>query len=258
MMSNLESANTVEEGAVVSNAPEVEDIQEEVNPNDISKYRGEDGKIAGKFDSMEDLLASFNEAEEYRQKVNAEKARAGDAKVKAEAQANQESTIASVEQQISNEFMDGNPSEETIAKAKELGFSDEKIEVLGYRSKEALAGIVEYFGSKENFEARKEFVASSMSDQEKLDFNEMIKTKAGTELAMLGLEAKYNKMMNGNSEPKGRLKGSPASTSSVKPFANKNEMLNELSKVNKDRNNRALRASYDARNRVTPDSVIYG
>lgn len=258
MSENLQNANTVEsEEAEQTVLPsDVSEQEAEVNPYDLSSFKDEDGKLAGKFDTAEDLMKSYNEAQEYIQKINAEKAKAGNEKAQADREAEQQVGLKQIEEKMNAELVNGSLSEETLAAAKEAGFSDEKIELTRYKVQESMNKIVENVGSMETFNHMKETLANSLPDAEKAEFNSMINTSAGSEIALLGLKAKYE-ALTGSRVEQDRIRGKQTAPSS-KGYSSQQEMMSDLAALRRDPNNKALQAAYEAKKRLTPDSVFYG
>ena len=256
MSENLQNANTVEVAEVASGLPS-EVATEEVNPYDISKFKDENGKLAGKFETADDLMKSYNEAQEYIQKINAERAREGNERAKSERIEKTTEQVKAVESTLLSEFSQGQASEESIAAAKEAGFSDERIELIKYKAKEATEVIVNHVGSMETYQDMINVLSTSLSVEEKTTFNEMIKTSAGSEIALLGLKAKYEALTNKTVETD-RVRGS-VSTSSTQGYRSQQEMLSDLKYIQTTgRNDKAAVAAYEAKKRATPDSIVFG
>ena len=234
-----------------------DNIVEETNPYDLSAFKGEDGKLAGKFDNAEALMKSYNEAQEYIQKINAEKARDGIEKVKAEHTQQTEQQVSELESRLTQEYVNGQVTDETITAAKEAGFSDEKIKLMEYQAKESISTIVEHVGSMDNFNQIKATLAESLSNQEKIDFNNMIGTNAGSEIALLGLLAKYNQISGQAPVSTDRVRGS-AATETVRGYQSQAEMMADLAHLRANPNNKSLQAAYEAKKAVTSNDVFYG
>jgi len=241
-------------------APEVtlpsDSAEKEVNPYDLSSFKDEDGKLAGKFETAEDLMKSYNEAQEYIQKINAERAREGNEKAKAEKTQEQEQRLATVEDRLMTEFANGDVDAELVAEAKEAGFSDEKIELIKYKSQESMKKIVDEVGSVEKFDEIINTLSEHLSDDEKKTFNSMAKDKLTSEIAILGLKAKYDSIV-GNTGNNDRIRGE-ANVGSAKGYSTQQEMMADLAVLRQNPNNAALQVAYQNKMRNTPDDVVYG
>ena len=262
MSENLQNATTVEapvtEQAVLPSEEAEQSVeeQEQVNPYDLSGFKDEDGKLAGKFDTAEDLMKSYNEAQEYIKRINAERAREGSEKAKQSQEQATQAELKAIEDRLYTEFADGEASEDTIAKAKELGFSDEKIELSRYKTQEAVSRIVKEVGSMENYKEMMTTLASTLTDAEKAEFNSMINTSQGSEIALLGLKAKYEKLV-GDGGNQDRIRGD-VKPKTTRGYQTQAEMLADLAMLRRNPNNKALVASYEAKKAMTSDDVIFG
>jgi hypothetical protein len=241
-----------------TNLPSDQEVkEEEVNPYDISKFKDENGKIVGKFETAEDLMKSFEEAQKYIKEVQDEKAKQGNQQKQQEQKAEIEQTRKQLEDAIRAEVTSDVVSDDTISKAKELGMTDAEIKVIEYETKEALNKIVEHVGSMETYNHMIETLSQNLSQEEKSQFNEMINSKAGAEIALLGLQAKYQQL-TGQNVSKDRLRGNVARPSN-QGYTSQQEMLRDLRYIQTTgRNDKAAIAAYEAKKRVTPDHVVYG
>jgi hypothetical protein len=134
--------------------------------------------------------------------------------------------------------MSGSMSQETIQEIKgKTGFSDrmisEYVEGQRARSREAFGKAADLIGSKEKLNSVFAWAAKTMTPQQQAEINATLASPSW-EVALLGLEAKYNKA-TGNSAKDKEMPNSkkqvnvPTATVALKPYKTKREFYADRS-----------------------------
>lgn len=231
----------------------------EIKPEDL-----QDGKFGGKWESPQQMADHIKSIEDkyagLKREVTDTTKQTDDeiAATAAELQTKQaqEQTI----KDILPDFIENGMiiTDEMKAALIETGLSEQDIKLGAYEFKEALDKNASYVGGKENYDIIMDYHAKNMTDEEKISFNHSIQNPNNSEALMVGLQVMYEKSLSekpeeGNGD---RIRGNNiASTSSIKPYENKAELMRDKKYADSRVASSADKAKYKQRLAITPDKV---
>ena len=233
--------------------------------SDSMKEKFKDGKLNGRFSSMDDVLEKLKEAEDFKAQTIRESKEGGQQQQQQQTQ--EQAQIAVVTELLPSFVENGmvlTPEMETKltdgitnATEKELAiykFRDQA-RAIADRSNNAYAEV----GGKDNYNAMQEWGKENLSDAEKKVFTSDVNgSPQASTIAIQWLNAKYQKALaDGTVTP--RIQGKPHVTG-IKPYADRRELYKDKDYVESKAGQRDTVAikRYRDRKRITPDAVIFG
>lgn len=247
-----------------ANVPPVEEsglpsdtVESTVSPFSIPEDRITDGKLDGRWDSFESMNKSYDEIVGAYGAAKEELKGYQEGQSKAESNKVQETAIMD----MLPEYMDNGMqlTEEMTTKATEAGIDPRDLKIGAMEMQKRIEVAHNLVGGKDTYEQMKSDMVESMTDDQKRAFNKDVNSGMG-EYAIRGLHQAWMDK-TGRREVPQRIRGNqPGNNSGVKPYANQNEMMKDLSylRTNKGRNDSAAQKKYESRKRATPDNVVYG
>ena len=257
----------------------VEQGNNEVLPSDAeasesspfqSEYLSEnvkDGKLFGKFESIDDLAKNYRELEvshtnKMREYKEAERNQQQTAEQEVEAQ-NAIQQQQQVLQSLIPEFMQNNmeltDNIRTTLKEK-AGYTDEQIELNAYRLKDSINQVHSYADGRENYEAAINWYRQrDVSDVEKAAFDEALVNPQFSRLTVKGLMADYKEATGATVSSQGdRLRGSNSVTTVSKGYSDRATMFKDRDAAMKSPVGSKMRSDFDAKMAQTDQKIIYG
>ena len=232
---------------------------------DEMKAKFKDGKLNGRFETLEDVLTTLKSAEDkYANKVreltDAEKATQTDIqKTQEQLQTEQKRTQTITE--LVQPFIDNGMqlTEEMTAKLTEVGLTEAEIKLGAYEMKDTLASHHKILGGEENYMQVMNYHAQNMSDEQKIAFNADIQSGKHSEALLLGLQTMYEKSggQAPNSEPQDRFRGEGPNNTSAKGYGTKAELFKDKAYIDSPagRKDAGAVAKYRAKLAITDPKV---
>jgi len=233
--------------------------------SDDIKGKFKDGKLNGRFSSIDDVLAKLKEAEDFKSATISEQKKAEGSQQQLE-----EKTVNTnaVVNELLPSFLEGGmvltPDMEakltegiTNATEKELAIYKFRDEARGIADRTNSAyGIV---GGKDNYTAMQEWGAENLSDAEKTVFTSDVNgSPEASTIAIQWLNGKYQEALKDGTTHK-RIQGQPHNTG-IRPYADRKELFKDKDYIDSPAGRRdpTAKKNYQARLRMTPDAVVYG
>jgi hypothetical protein len=230
---------------------------------DDIKGKFKDGKLNGRFSSLDDVLAKLKEAEDFRANtIREQKEReAGTQNQQQEQVVKQElaQTQAALVQEMLPEFIKNGMqlNDEMIARAEEakLDIRDLKIEAMEFKERANKAYSI--VGGEENYKAMQKWAIETLPEEDRKAFTADVNNAKMSKFAIQGLYAEFEKAQSDGSYS--RISGQPT-TVGARPYADRRELYKDKEYVESPagRRDTAAQKMYRTRLRMTPDSVIYG
>lgn len=231
--------------------------------NEDIKGKFKDGKLNGRFSNMNEVLEKLKEAEDFRantireQKNNEQTVEKTEAEKQAlvEKQQVQNDAVQSMIPTFLENGMELTPEME--AKATEVGIDIRDLKLGALELKDKVTKAHNVVGGAEEYNAMIAWGHENMTDAQKKAFDKDVVNPDLGEYAIKGLYGDYKKAQSGNDT---RIEGTSHLRGSVKPYADRRELYKDRDYLSSARGRRdtAAKASYDARLKLTPDSVIFG
>ena len=233
--------------------------------SDAMKEKFKDGKLNGRFSSMDDVLEKLKEAEDFKAQTIRESKEGGEQQQQQQTQQQAQTAVVTelLPQFLENGMVLTPEMEEkltagiTDATQKELAkykFRDEA-RTIGDRANQAYQEV----GGKENYANMQEWGKENLTDEEKKVFTSDVNgSPQASTIAIQWLNAKYQKALaDGTVTP--RIQGKPHATG-IRPYADRRELYKDKDYIDSPAGRRDPNAkkNYQARLRMTPDSVVYG
>lgn len=240
-----------------------DNIEVDYTPFELSddiKGRMKDGKINGRFGSVDEVLAKLKEAEDraaglISESTKSEKAKeqeAIDAKAKADAQVSKQQTIMDMIPEFQANGMQLTPEME--AKAVEAGLDVRDIKIGAMELKQNVEKAHAVVGGKEEYSNMMAWAKENIDDAQKVAFDKDV-TGGMSEYAIKGLHSDYTAATKDGYVP--RIEGS-AAVKGIQPYADRRSLYKDKDYIMSPAGKRDTQAikNYKARLRVTPNSVI--
>jgi hypothetical protein len=217
-----------------------------------------DGKIDGKFKSIDDLINSYRELENKyansrREITEVEKQQ----QTEMQKQQEQAQVLQKQQETINDllpQFIENGMqlTDDIITKAKEVGIDEKDLKLGAYELKETLTKAYSTVGGKENYSEMMAWANEQLSDVEKQDFNLALGSNV-SKFAIEGLWNKYQAAKNSGY----RVEGKPA-VQSVKGYTNRKELYRDkdAAETARRRGDNTLWNKYREKLAVTPREVI--
>ncbi len=229
--------------------------------SDDLKSKFKDGKLNGRFGSMDDVLAKLKEAEDFKSATISEQK-------KAEGNQQQQQTDASVAVELLPAFLENGMvlTPEMEAKLTENITDPTKKELELYKFRDQARAISDranqayaVVGGKDNYNAMQAWGQENLSEAEKNVFTSDVNGTTGASvIAIEWLNNKYQKAVSeGTVVP--RIEGQPHRTG-IRAYADRRELYKDKDYIDSPAGRRdpVAKKNYQARLRATPDSIIYG
>ncbi len=229
--------------------------------SDSQKELFKDGKLNGRFGSLDDVLVKLKEAEDFRAKhgndaANAQAALEADKKAGKTAEATQIAQNQAINELIPTFIQNGmvlTPEMETKATEAGIDIRDLKLGALELRDATNIAHSV--VGGKENYDAMLAWGQSNMDDAQKAAFDRDV-TSGMSKYAIKGLYGEYQEALEaGTAAP--RVEGQPAFVG-IKPYGDRKELYRDKDYIESPAGKRDSAAinNYRARLKATPNSIL--
>lgn len=221
-----------------------------------------DGKLKGRFGSVEEVLAKLKEAEDFkanaiREKTDAEKAQEQqqtEAQKQAQMAQAQQDTIMSLVPAFIENNMELTPEMETAATEAGIDLRDLKLGAL--ELKERLNKAHSVVGGAEEYNAMLEWGKANMTDAQKAVFDKDV-TGNMSEYAIKGLYADYQKAASADGYMPERIEGD-GTPRGLQPYRDRRELYadRDYLKTPAGKRDKAAQANYKRRLNITPDNVL--
>ena len=221
-----------------------------------------DGKLKGRFGSVEEVLAKLKEAEDFkanaiREKTDAEKAQEQqqtEAQKQQQLVETQQETIMSMVPAFMENGMQLTPEMETAATEAGIDLRDLKLGAL--ELKERLNNAHSVVGGAEEYNAMLEWGKANMTDAQKAAFDKDV-TGNMSEYAIKGLHADYVAAASADGYVPARIEGDGAPRG-PQPYRDRRELYEDRAylKTPEGKRDKAAQANYKRRLNITPDSVL--
>lgn len=233
-----------------------------------SEYLSEnlrDGKLFGKFESVDDLAQNYRELEvahtnkmrEYKEAERGAEEQATQSAQQVELLEQRQGLI----QSMIPEFMSNNMSVTESMKTTlrdEGGFTDEQIELHGLRLKDSINNIHSYADGRENYEAAIDWYRQrDVSDSEKQAFDKALTDPNFSKITVKGLLAEFH-ANNASPQEAGRTYGSNNNATVATGYTDRGAMFADRNAAMASPQGSKLRASFDAKMAKTDQRIIYG
>lgn len=254
--------NTVEldAGNLPSHREELGEALSKFEINDeFAAKNFKNGKLYGRFDSLEAVLNTLHAVETKYSNVMREQ-KAGEAAPAPQ----QEVNIVEVVQPLVSKFADNGYNYEGMdAEIAELsqqtGKSVAEIKLAAIEVRDQVNKAYNIVGGKEEYTAMLGWAKDNLTDAEKQGFDNSLKTGMG-ELAIEGLHARYKNSNPANQPTPRRIEGDSGGNVGIRPYATFAELAKDRAYLQTSAGQRdsAARAIHDKRMALTPDSTIFG
>jgi len=225
--------------------------------NDDMKAKFKDGKLNGRFESVQGILDKLKEVEDkhantVRDMSDADKA-ALQAKTDADAAKITDATKQTALEKLIPQFVDADMviTPEIKAAAEAAGYSATEIELFGYKAKAQFEASYSEVGGKDNYTAMQAWAADGgITPAEAKAFTQDMNTSA-SKFAIQGLYAAFQEATK-DEDPYMRIEGDAKSTG-LRPYADRKELFRDKQAVESIRGYKNTDAykRYQARLKIT-------
>ncbi len=209
-----------------------------------------DGLIAGKFKTVDDMLASYQELEAKYANARRELTKEPEGETPEQIAAKQQEAVNAILPKFIENGMQLN--DEMIDMAKEVGIDERDVKIKAYEVREAAQKAYSVVGGKENYDAMLQWGAENLSPEQKQEFDRGL-ASGMSEYAIKGLWAEYQKG-KGDAD---RMRGNPA-PASEKGYRTRQELFKDKSAAEDAmrRGDKTLWNRYQAKLALTPKEVM--
>jgi len=218
-----------------------------------------DGMIGGKFKTVADMMASYQELEgKY---ANARRELSGGEQQQQQEQQKQEEQqqVALKQQEVINDilpqFIENGMqlTDELLTKATDAGLDERDVKLKAYEIKEATQKAYSIVGGKDNYTQMLEWGAEALTPEHKREFDKGINSNM-SEYAIKGLWTEFQKAKADGSF---RISGNPA-PQSAKGYSSRAELYRDKDAAQRarQRGDDTLWKQYQAKLAITPNSVL--
>lgn len=228
--------------------------------SDETKGRMKDGKINGRFGSVDEVLAKLKEAEDRAAGLISESTKASkakeqqaiDDKANADGKINQQQTIMDMIPEFQANGMQLTPEME--AKATEAGIDIRDIKIGAMELKQNVEKAHSVVGGKEEYSNMMAWAKDNISGEQKIAFDKDVTGEMG-EYAIKGLHSDYKSATKDGYVP--RIEGD-STIKGIRPYEDRRSLYRDKDYIMSPQGKRDTQAikNYKARLRVTPDSVL--
>jgi hypothetical protein len=220
-----------------------------------------DGKLKGRFSSIDEVLEKLKEAEDFkantiRDKTEAEKAQQTEAQ-----KAEQQAQLATVQQEtimdMLPEFMENGMAltPDMEARATEAGIDVRDLKLGALELKERITTAHSVVGGAEQYNAMLAWGKENLTEAQRAAFDKDV-TGGMSELAIEGMYARYQRAVSEGHTPP-RIDGEPAS-GGIRPYSDRRELYKDKDYLATPAGRRDVQAqrNYQARLKATPNHVL--
>lgn len=224
-----------------------------------------DGKLFGRFDSIDGVLNTLKDVEakyanQTRELKEGQKANEQQQTQEQQTQEQvklQQDTIQSLVPEFMNNGMELTPEMETKATEAGIDIRDLKLGAIELRDRVGMAHAT--VGGKEQYEAMLDWAGEALPDADLAAFDKDV-VGVNSRFAIKGLYAEYEKAQASGDITPQRLRGNENNITQVVGYATQADMLKDANYLETSQGKRDVNAqnSYRKRLSLTPDSVVYG
>lgn len=251
---NEETTDEVPDTETTNDEPK-DEVSEESDPWNIDHLIDENGLVAGKYKNIDAMAKSLEHAEAKLVELQAEK-QSNTAKSKNEQKAAEAAkAIADVEDAGVQKYMESGRqmTPEIAAEIEAAGGNVTAVELKAIKTAQHTDRITGMVGGEDVFNTMITDMSEGKSDAEKQAWMRAVSDPTMSDYAIKGLYGEWLEKTGQRAAP-ARISGKPANQGSVKPYTTQAELTQASARA---RNDRGFRAEYEARKRVTPDSVFF-
>ena len=247
------------------------DVYDGFNLSDDVKAKFKDGKLNGRFGSLDDVLVKLKEAEDFKSAtISEQKKLEGNTQVKQE-QLKQEQTKIDAQntviQEILPSFMENGMTLTAEMEEKlTVGLTGTEKELAIYKFRDSARNLADrtnsayaVVGGKENYQSMQVWAKENLSvEHQKVFTADVNGTPEASIIAIEWLNSKYQTALKDGSAPR-RIEGSHH-TEGLRPYADRKELYKDKDYIESPAGRRDTAAikTYNDRKRITPDAVIFG
>ena len=221
---------------------------------DDVKAKFKDGKLNGRFGSIDEVLSKLKEAEDF--KANTIRDQTNGQQQQQEQQTQQQTQQATVNELVPMFMQNGmvlTPEMEAKATEAKIDIRDLKIGAMELR--EATTKAFAVVGGEENYKAMLTWGKSAMSVEQQASFDKAV-TGSMSEYAIKGLNADYQKALSDGHNPE-RIQGS-TTIKGLSPYGSRKELYADKSVAEnaKARGDINPWNDYQSKLRITPNEIL--
>ena len=253
-----------------SDAP-AEGVYDGFNLNDDQKALFKDGKLNGRFGSIDEVLTKVKEAEDYKAQNIREQKEGGEQQQQQQQQSQADQTKVEKQNAVISEllptFMENGMTLTPEMEARltdGLTGTEKELAIYKFRDgarmfSDRITSAHSIAGGKENYVAMQEWAKENLDEKQKIMFTHDVDgSPQASQIAVEWLHDKYQKAIKDGSAPR-RIEGTHH-TSGLRPYADRKELYKDKDYVESPagRRDTAAQKQYRARMKITPDTVIFG
>lgn len=268
---NVDIQPNVDTGFDGSNLPSAQDelnsSLEKFQLNDEFVTKNfKDGKLYGRFDSLEAVLNTLHSVEtKYSNVMREIKSSDGQTQsTETKTTQTEEVSVLEVAQPAINKFMQNDFSfdglDADIANiAEQSGVSVAEIKLAALEMKENVIKAYDIVGGKDEYNAMIEWGKTNLSEAKRIDFDKALTSGFG-EYAIKGLYQDFKAAEGNSTQPYKRIEGDSGGNVGVRPYASFQELVRdrEYLQTPSGKADKGARDAHARRLSLTPDSVIFG
>lgn len=232
-----------------------DEVSKDGDPWSVDHLVDDNGLVAGKYKNIDAMAKSLEHAEAKLVELQAEK-QSSTAKSKNEAKAAESAkAISDAEHAGMKKYMESGRqmTPEIAAEVEAAGGNVTAVELKAIKASQHMDKITSMVGGEDTFNTMITDMSEGKTQSQKDAWLRAVSDPTMSEYAVKGLHAEWLEKTGQRATPT-RISGKPANQSSVKPFTTQSEITQASARA---RNDRGFRAEYEARKRVTPDSVFF-
>lgn len=232
---------------------------------DELKTRFKDGKLNGRFETIDDVLTKLKEAEDFKANtIREQKSKEAQTQEKqtetqkiAQTQQLQQETIMEMLPEFVKNGMVLTPEMETRATEVGIDIRDLKLGAIDLREKTDRAHSI--VGSSEEYGNMLAWAGQHMNDAQKKAFDVDVVNSNVSEYAIKGLYADYKKAQ-ANGGVTTRIVADGSAIKGIQPYGTRQELYRDKQYVESAKGRSDINAinMYNSRKKITPDAVIFG
>jgi hypothetical protein len=224
---------------------------------ELQEKHFKDGKLYGRFDSMEAVLNTLKDVETKYSNVMRE--------IKSPAQTEDVPQVVSVQEAAApimekfkaNDFDYTGMDEEIAEVAEKSGKSVAEIKLMAIEMKENVTKAYAQVGGKEEYVAMQQWAIENLNEADKIAFGRDLDSGM-SKFAIKGLYQEYRNATDDGSTRQ-RIQGSSANSGSVRGYNSFNEMARDRAYVHgKGKNDANAVAAHNKRMSLTADNIVFG
>lgn len=232
-----------------------DEVSKDGDPWNADHLVDENGLVAGKYKNIDAMAKSLEHAEAKLVELQAEK-QSNTAKSKNEVKAAEAANaIANAENAGVQKYMESGRqmTPEIAAEIEAAGGNATAVELKAIKASQHIDKITYMVGGEDIFNTMIADMSEGKTQAQKDSWLRAVSDPTMSEYAVKGLHTEWLEKTGQRAAPT-RISGKPSNQSSVKPYATQSEITQASARA---RNDRSFRSEYEARKRVTPDSVFF-